>query len=463
VKAHLELPAPHSDKQRLIMEAFSSKYTREIWVACGSKYGKSLSASTAVCSVAPVQKDTLWRWIAPRYLQTMIGRKYCQKMLPGPPFCEDTKRDYAPSLQFPGVGSQIQFFHGGEPEVLEGEAVHGYILDEAAKMKKEIMDSARGTTTFTRGKYLGISTPLGKNWFYKECMEAKEKMIADLKAGRPPKYYFITAPTASNPYIDQEAIAEAKARLPDRLFRQYFLAEFVDDGDVFTGTRQAAYGDQITLPGPFQVWEKEGAKDLEVCIGVDWAKTHDYTVFTAWAKNSVLGCPELVGFMRFHLTPYPEAVKQLILFSRRFKSVGRLVHDKTGVGEALDDMLSQTPLAYEGVTFNNANKCALVNTLILGIQRNEIRFPMIKELIDELDSYEVTVSAVGNMIYNAPSGGFDDVIMSSILGYTAAREFFMSGSTVVTSEDVGHADQWYADLMQTIRDDDDASNGLIIY
>ena len=78
-------PKPHSVKQNLIMSAFMIPGITEIYVCCGTKFGKSLSATAGLCNGIMSKQGALWRWVAPIYEQTKIGFNYCKDMLPPEP------------------------------------------------------------------------------------------------------------------------------------------------------------------------------------------------------------------------------------------------------------------------------------------------------------------------------------------------------------------------------------------
>jgi hypothetical protein len=419
VEIRVELPEPHSQKQKLIMAAFTMPFIEKIYVACGSKYGKSLSASANLSNAAMRKRGKKWRWIAPIYEQSKVGMDYFRKILPPSPHTHF--RDGDMRIELPYIDSQIQFWHCKNPMSLEGPGIDGNIFDEAAKCPYEAVAAAQTTVTFTRGPQGYFSTPLGKNWFYKECMEAKEHMAWCTKNGKLPKRIFLTAPTHHNPKIDKRIIREAKRALPDRLFRQYYMAEFMDDGSVFIGFRDCVRGPLIEVSGGIQRWVDPTAKQHTAFIGVDWAKKNDFTVITALAI--VDGKPKCLGFMRFQGLTYPAAVKELYSFSKEFKTIANIRHDKTGVGEAIDDMLAGTGLPYEGVVFTNLSKSAMVNELIMGFQRADIILPYWQEMVGELESYSVEVNDLGTPRYSAPGNLHDDIVSSLMLAYAAAKEY----------------------------------------
>ncbi len=407
---------PHSPKQNLIMNAFFIPGLMEMWVACGSKFGKTFAASSAMCLAFPLREQALWRWVAPIYTQSKVGYKYCKRILPPEPYVRPNESSL--SLSIPSIDSQIQFFHGQHPESLEGEATHGNVLDECAKMKEGVYESAKTTTTVTRGPILGISTPKGKNnWFYKKCMEAKEEMIRAKHEGRRPTKIFIHAPTWTNPNVSMDIIEDAKKTMPDRLWRQYFMADFISEGSVFTNVSKCYTTDYLDLSDQF-VWTEPNCKEKDVVIGVDWARNVDFTVITACEPKT----KRLVGMQRIKGASYPSQIQRLKGFCEKFQNVHTVWHDKTGVGVALDDMLSQSELPYRGVTFSNASKNELMVKLMLGFEQETFGIPQINAIVNELTDIEVKTTLTGLPTYSAPDGAHDDIVMSMALAHAAMLE-----------------------------------------
>ena len=428
-------PKPHSVKQNLIMSAFMVPGITEIYVCSGSKFGKSISAAAGIANGIVSKQGALWRWVAPIYEQTKIGFSYCKDMLPPEPITKASAGNL--EIYIPDIRSSIKFHHAGNPVSLEGQAVSGYVFDEAAKMKEEVYASAKTTRTVTRGPMLFISTPYGKNWFYRKCMEAKEEMARATFEKRMPTKIFITAPTSDNPFVPRQSIEEARAELPARLFRQYFLAEFVDDGSVFTGYQDCMDGTHIDLFGEHQHWFRNDADECDVVIGADWAKMTDWTVF--FAISMTHGIARVVGFERFHRKTYTEAIRNLVRFSRRFKKVEVVYHDKTGVGVAIDDQLAFTDLNYVGINFTNQSKSEMVNRLMTAFEQKQIIIPKWNVLHSELDSFEVKVNATGSMSYNAANGSHDDTICALMLANQAALQYGDRNLEVKFLEDLPRA------------------------
>ena len=419
VKAVNQIFEPHSPLQRQIMEFLDSKdETQMMWVACGTKFGKTLAACGGIALAVPRHPNTLWRIVAPIYRQAKISWRYVDQIWPGEPYVTKNKSDMTMHLN--GTNADLQFWHGQNPEDLEGEGVSGQVNDECAKLREQIMSSTRTTVTRTRGKILNISTPRGRNWFYKGCRRAQEEMARAEKEGRVPREIFITAPTAANPYIPKESIEEAKRLLPDRLFRQYYEAEFVEDGAVFPNPKidEDWWITEYEKDGPVQSWVHPDAENITIVAGCDWAKKRDFTVLTCWDHSSLpFRC---VGFMRFQGQRYTEQVVEIAKFLRRFKATEILYHDKTGVGEALDDMLDAIPgLIYKGISFSLQSKSFMVNDVVSSMERGEVLFPWWPELLQEFEVFEVVTTDMGNMKYAAAEGNHDDIVFSSCLGILA--------------------------------------------
>jgi hypothetical protein len=302
---------------------------------------------------------------------------------------------------------------------------------------------------------LFISYPFGKNWFYQGCMEAEEHMKWAIKNGKTPEKIFLHAKTADNPHIDRKVIEDAQRELPSRLFRQFYLAEFVDDGQVFVGFRDRLWGPDLELVGDRQRWFAPEAQESTVVIGADWAKTTDWTVFFAIDIET----RKVVGFERFHKMPYTEAIRRLILFSRHFKRTIIVNHDKTGVGSAIDDQLSMTDLPFEGIIFTNQSKADMVSNLMTSLEvEGQLWLPRWNTLLSELDFYDVETTSSGSLVYSAPSGKHDDCVSALMLANKALLQYGIGDATIRFLEDLPKSAQPMSELekyYQSIGGDDD--------
>lgn len=417
----VDFPPPHSEKQKLLTTA-QAQFN---WGCCGTKFGKTLGTLLFLIQQAFLKPNRRGRVIYPIYKQAKgIGLVYLDEFMPKR-LCKINWSELTATF---ANGTVLEYRSGENPTSLEGDRIHFWLLDEAAKMSPAVWQSHLTTITQTRGVGWTISTPYGKNWFHRGYTDA-ERGLKD--------HFACKFKTEDNPFVSSEAIEIARNQLPDRLFRQYYLADFIDDGEVFTGLEDVFFGETIDITGAMQHWILEDASKATVVIGVDWAKKTDYTVMTAWTTEPV---SRMIGFMRFQGLDYKVAVAILCKFTTKFYEVSNIHHDKTGIGEALEEMLSETPLAYEGIVFTQKSKSFMVNTLIMAIQNNSVELPRWTAMIKELEVYTVITNDLGNMKYSAPEGMHDDIVSSMMLGYSAASEYANSELDVKILEDFKKSD-----------------------
>jgi hypothetical protein len=249
-------------------------------------------------------------------------------------------------------------------------------------------------------------------------MEAKEEMIRAKHEGRRPTKIFIHAPSWTNPHVSMEVINDAKKTIPHRLWQQYYAAEFVTDGSCFTGFDRCWITDFMEYRDDF-LWVHEDAEKVDVCIGVDWARNVDFSVFTATCPKS----RRVLAIHRMRGIAYPTQIQRLKAFAKNFASVETIWHDKTGVGVALDDLLGQTEMPFRGITFTNASKNEMMVKLMVAFEERAVGIPQINVLANELNDLEIKTSLTGLPTYSAPDGATDDMVMSLALSHSAMLQY----------------------------------------
>lgn len=475
----LSLPAPYAQWQSMLM---NGKIRLGVF-ALGVKTGKSLGGASRVASFSyrmPHEQDALFRIIAPTYPLSGITFRYLHRLLPpklqyqqglelkqqneAQAIWERFTPDRSESslwMRWKHNQALIQCIHGQDPEVtIEGARSHGNVIDEASKMRQQVYSSALSTTSQTGGWNVLYSTPRGKNYFYQLYMECQEHMRWAARTGKPLEMFSATAKTTDSPYIDKKVLEQAQKTLPERLYRQLYLAEFVDDGSVFTGYRECVQGALIEPEGKIQAWTREDSQELTVVIGIDWAKRQDYCVFYAIDINAKR--PRCAGFRRMQGVQYLDAVKELYRFGKMFKEVVSARHDRTGIGDVIDELLGNVPFDCEGVVFSNSSKAAMVDELSVALSTHAIELPNWPELIKELDGYDVKTNQLGKPIYGALPGQHDDIVTAVFLSWSACIEMREKNYDVLSLDDLGKEKEpidpdtiegWYQTLIETDGDD----------
>jgi hypothetical protein len=274
------------------------------------------------------------------------------------------------------------------------------VVDESARMKPQIWESHLSQRLLDKkGWALLISTPRGKGWFYEVFRRGQ---------GTDPDFQSWNMPSWTSPLLDGEAIEQERERLPERVFRQEYGGEFLEgSGAVFRNVRERATGEwQVPIQGE-RYW-----------AGLDLAKVEDFTVLVIMNKRR-----EVVFVDRFNRIDWDLHVARIKTSVRRYNNA-RVTVDTTGKGEPIFESLCREGLYVEPYPFTAKSKGALINNLSILIERGRIVLPKVElwpEGIDELESFEFSVTDAGNVRTGAPSGVHDDCVIGVALVAWALR------------------------------------------
>jgi len=451
----IRLPEPHP-VQEIFLNWEELYPDAQVLVApCGTKVGKSFGSSEWLLTQALVNPGFYCAWIAPTLNKARIGYRYMKAMLPDVDWidCKDGRLE----IYF-GNNSFIKFLHGRDAEVtVEGEAIDAFVIDEAGKQSKQLWFSLFTTITQTLGKGIITGTPRGFTWFYDIFKKAK--------AGDP---FFCCAQlsTEQSPYVTPRAIEQARRILPKGLFDQYYRGLFVSMSTVF-GDLSGVWQDDLSKKPitAFWVHPDAKAKAVDLCVGVDWAKQRDRTVFFAVNAQG-----QTVGFWRFRGIPYTEQVKRLAKFCKLFTGDLSIRHDATGVGVAVSDLISEMDIdaTITGVTFTNASKQDMVTRATIAVEQDWFKCPRIDPVVAEFSNYELSVTKTGLFSFSAPEGEHDDCVSAGILAISGAYASAMADSAqrVIESaldgtiqDDLGSIDDYasaaFGDALDSFNEDED--------
>lgn len=161
-------------------------------------------------------------WVAPIYAQAEIAFKRMKAKVSKIPAYKINESKL--TITTP-LGTVMHFKSAQDPDSLFGEDVYSCVFDEAPRAKVEAFYALRSTLTATRGKLKIIGNFGGaSNWVH----HLKEKALSDEQYA----YYKITAWDAVKEGILEEAeVKQAQKDLPDKIFKQLYLAEAQDCDD----------------------------------------------------------------------------------------------------------------------------------------------------------------------------------------------------------------------------------------
>lgn len=156
-------------------------------------------------------------WVAPSFPVSKVGWRMIRHLARYRPGAKEHLGDRM--VMMPGGGT-VQVRSADDPASLRGEGLDKVVIDEVAHIRKfdEVWEqSLRPALSDRLGRALFISTPKGYNHFYELFKRAET-------SGDWASFQF---PTSANPFIDPQEIEDARKDLPELVFRQEYLAEFV--------------------------------------------------------------------------------------------------------------------------------------------------------------------------------------------------------------------------------------------
>lgn len=285
--------------------------------------------------------------------------------------------------------SYIDFGSAERPESLEGFEYDYALLNEAGIILKrpQLWDNTlRPMVKGKNTKVRIIGTPKGKNKFH--------ELFAQYRG-----YHY---PSSVSPFWDEEELEDIRTKVPQRVWEQEYLANFLDDeGSVFRGIRKCITNTETITSGD---------KGRTYVMGVDLAKHQDFTVIIIADSET----KEVRYMDRFNKLDWPFQKRKIYEAWDRFgRPLVRL--DSTGVGDAIYDDLQRAGMNIDPFKFTSGSKKELIENLIVAIENQEIFFPDIPELTSELELYEIEISRTGNVRYNAPDGFHDDIVIALAL------------------------------------------------
>lgn len=410
--AAIKLPYPHAGQRTVLEQA-----RRHNRLAAGRRWRKttlfmSIAVENALRGLTVI-------WGAPTYDQTRVGFNEMRKAAGGVADFNISRM----TVTFPG-GGMVLFRSMDKPDNVRGHTADVVIIDEAGDVSPVAWDEAlRPMLIDTNGQSWIGGTPKGRNWFWQEFVEALD--APDSMAWQAPtlgcaitEHGLVRAPhPMENPDIPFSEMVRLYETTPERTFRQEILAEFVEgEGTVFRKVRDAA---TLTATGPG--WPKEAREprdNEDTVMGVDWARSHDFTVLAVIDRRS----HALVALDRFNGVGWQLQRDRLANLAARWQ-VKQIWAEANSIGGPNIEALQAEGLPVYAFTTTATSKPPLIESLVLAFERGEIRILDDPILLAELEAYEsVTSPVTGRTHYSAPAGMHDDTVIALALAWHAAQQ-----------------------------------------
>ena len=387
---------PHENQQKIL-----DGLKRYTCITSGRRFGKTLLASYLAMKQLLLSERTVWV-VAPTYSLAKRVWNYVYKwVLWHCPGFKVNQQDL--SIENPLTQSILELKTAENPTSCIGAGVDLLIIDEASRVKDQVwLQALSPTLADKQGSAVFISTPRGRNWFYNMYLQGKDKNQKDYAS-----FSFETQDNLALPHLKEEQ-EKARMVLPENVYRQEYRAKFVEDaGQVFRGIKKCVRG---SLMSP--------ERTHNYVMGVDLAKHEDFTVITVIDLTDF----SVVAFERFNRIDWEFQRIRIETMSDLYRKCP-IVIDATGVGDPGGDLLKRDGYPVMEYKYTNASKKYLIENLALKIERNEVSFPEIPELIDELESFGYELTPSRQITYQAPAGYHDDCVNSLALAVHGAGHY----------------------------------------
>jgi hypothetical protein len=374
--------------------------------ACGRQMGKTTLGIRLVAE--GVQNGKTCAWMAPTY--KYLDEVWRQLRIVLEPITAD-KSEQQHRIATSNGGS-LECWSLDDPDAARGRKYHRIVVDEAAlvrDLETVWQASLRPTLSVLGGDAWFLSTPKGLDTFHSLYQLGQDPFQTDWQSWQ--------MPSSASPYISASEIEAARHELPERIFSQEYLAQFLqlDGAGVFRGVHAVA-----------RLQPRAPEQHHTYVFGVDWGRTSDFTVISVIDAST----QEQVFMDRFSQIEYEFQTERLHRIAAAYKprtivaesnAMGTPIIERLQRGYMLLDGTKRPPLPIWSFTTTNATKAAAVIDLSVAIEDGALTLLDDPVQTGELLAYESTVLPSGLLRYAAPQGAHDDTVSALALAYAGAK------------------------------------------
>lgn len=332
-------------------------------------------------------------------------------------------------------GSVLKAFPQSEVTI-RGFHPHIKIIDEKARIKREILESAiRPMGRKTCWLEIGISTPFGRNNnHYEDCMN-------------PISFHTHLLKPTEVSWVDESKLKQNCSLVGDRIARQEYYAEFIEDSATIF--KPLWIETMLTLGLKPKI---KGDIATNYILGTDFGKHRDYTSICVLHPEPNTDIH--IDLLERHLNlDYNNAIDRIRQISEDF-NVKMIVPDGTGVGVAILEQLERkvrVPIYMSrikkkdvsgrdvyrlGFIFSNTSKLNIVDELVKAMMNFKLKSPhhfnttdpkneryIFKVLENEMIDFSYTRTSSGNISFGHPEDtkSHDDTVIGVMLALWGLR------------------------------------------
>ena len=404
--AQATLYTPHQN-QRIIHDSINHEDYKYYVINIGRQWGKTLMAVNQMIYWALNNKRAKIAWVSPVYAQAKKVFRESVKAFEKKPHIYRNINKGDLTIEYV-TGSTIQFFSAESYDSIRGNTFDYLIGDEVAFWAREAWTEVLRATVLVHGKkVILISTPNGRNLFWE---------LSQLSHTND-NYKSFTMSSYSNPFIDPKEIDDAKATLPDHIFRQEYLAEFLDDGgSVFRNIKDCI---------------RKGSQSAKCYFGLDLGRANDFTVLTIINDKN-----DEIFVKRWRHMDWSTIVNEVVNELNKYKPCGYI--EANGAQDAVFEMI-RNKVSYSKSNIHpfittSKTKQSIIEDLIVCFEEKSIGIIGEEFEINELEVFTYEYNMKSRSIkYSAPTGLHDDYVMSRAICYAALKDLKSSGKYNIVS------------------------------
>lgn len=387
----VQLYQPHQN-QKIIHDSINNESFKYYVLNIGRQFGKSLLATNQCLYWAFNVKCDIG-WISPIYNQANKVYEQTVKAFSSNPSVIKKKDGQKLKIEFCN-GSVMQFFSAERYDNIRGFTFDYLVCDEFAFMDEKAWTEVLRATVLVKGKkVLLISTPKGKNHFY----------LIHALGGSNPQYKSYTM-TSYDGLASKDEIDSARYTLPENVFRQEYLAEFIDGGaQLFAGLEEKTA--DITSNGMY--------------AGIDVGRADDYTVLTIFNNKGLM-----VYCERWRQNSWANIVKFVAAKLIEYKADSLI--EVNSIGDAVFEMLQNEVKGDVSIlpfVTTSKSKQDIIEQFMVAVQNKETSIVPTDWLKKEFEVFTYEYNPKTRAIkYSAPSGFHDDGVMATAIGYQAYKQ-----------------------------------------
>jgi hypothetical protein len=308
-------------------------------------------------------------------------------------------------------GGKLICWSGEASATTRGAGYDLFIIDEASFIPN-LWDKFTGdilpTLADRQGKAIICSTPKGFNDFHRLY-----QLGVDGNEGWKSYRY----PTRTSPNVKSDELEQLRRVMPDLKFREEFEAEFVSsDGAVFRDVKSVIYD----APQPY--------KPNRAVMGIDWGRMNDFTAVSIWDADKKCEI-KLDRFNKQNWSLQLARVKALV----DEYGVSLILAEANSIGQPQIESLVAEGLPVKAFNTTAQSKPAIIESLAIAIEKQEIRLVDDEIANTELVSFTGVQTPSGVMRYSAPVGAHDDTVMARAIGYKACFDIDSKKALVFAS------------------------------